>query len=150
MSTFLTPNRHGYSVRFSHFNPDLLVVASSQYYGLAGGGTLFFLELTPEGGIRELNSYHWSDGLFDVVSALILNSLDAQITSNQFLCRFGRNRIQMWLFLLPVTVAFNCGTPSILIYNEPIRPFRSPHRSATKNTKRKFTVWIGRGRATSS
>lgn len=68
MPTFLTPNRHGYSVRFSPFNPDKLVVATSQYYGLAGGGTLFLLELSPDGaGVVEVNTFQWSDGLFDVV-----------------------------------------------------------------------------------
>ncbi|KAI8428484.1 hypothetical protein MSG28_007282 [Choristoneura fumiferana] len=49
MPTFLTPGRHGYSVRFSRTRPDALAVATSQYYGLAGGGTLFFLELAPDG-----------------------------------------------------------------------------------------------------
>ena len=67
MSTFLTPNRHGYSVRFSPFDPNRLVVATSQFYGLAGGGTLFLLELAPNGGIIEAKTLQWSDGLFDVV-----------------------------------------------------------------------------------
>ncbi|CAH1374715.1 hypothetical protein MTP99_016033 [Tenebrio molitor] len=67
MATYLTPNRHGYSVRFSPFNPDRLVVATSQYFGLAGGGTLFILDLTPEGKLTETQTYQWSDGLFDVV-----------------------------------------------------------------------------------
>lgn len=69
MSTFFTTNRHGYSVRFSPFNPDQFVVASSQFYGLAGGGTLYFLELSPDGNsIVEKRTHHWTDGLFDVVS----------------------------------------------------------------------------------
>lgn len=69
MPTFLTPGRHGYSVRFSRTRPDALAVATSQYYGLAGGGTLFFLELAPDGGtLLELQKLEWSDGLFDVVS----------------------------------------------------------------------------------
>lgn len=67
MPSYLTPNRHGYSVRFSPFNPNRMVVATSQYYGLAGGGTLFVLELTDDGGIIETQTYQWSDGLFDVV-----------------------------------------------------------------------------------
>uniref|UniRef100_A0A1B0DMI6 Arrestin C-terminal-like domain-containing protein n=1 Tax=Phlebotomus papatasi TaxID=29031 RepID=A0A1B0DMI6_PHLPP len=66
MPTYLTPNRHGYSVRFSRFNADRLAVATSQFFGLAGGGTLFILELTPDGGIQEVQSFQWSDGLFDV------------------------------------------------------------------------------------
>lgn len=68
MATFLTPNRHGYSVRFSPFDPDRLAVAASQYYGLAGGGTLFLLRLSADGSeIAEVDSFQWSDGLFDAV-----------------------------------------------------------------------------------
>lgn len=70
MPTFLTPGRHGYSVRFSRTRPDALAVATSQYYGLAGGGTLFFLEIAPDGStIIELQKLEWTDGLFDVVSS---------------------------------------------------------------------------------
>jgi hypothetical protein len=36
MPTFLTPNRHGYSVRFSPFQPERIACATSQYFGLAG------------------------------------------------------------------------------------------------------------------
>lgn len=73
MSTFLTPNRHGYSVRFSPFDPNRLVVATSQYYGLAGGGTLFLLELGAHGEIVETKKLNWTDGLFDVVSTQYLH-----------------------------------------------------------------------------
>ncbi|XP_063378762.1 peroxisomal targeting signal 2 receptor [Cydia fagiglandana] len=67
MPTFLTPGRHGYAVRFSRTRPDALAVATSQYYGLAGGGTLFFLELAPDGAtIVEVQKLEWNDGLFDV------------------------------------------------------------------------------------
>lgn len=68
MATFLTPNRHGYSVRFSPFRPDHLAVAASQYFGLAGGGTLFILEITADRKrLVELQNFHWTDGLFDCV-----------------------------------------------------------------------------------
>jgi hypothetical protein len=36
MPSFLTPNRHGYSVRFSPFQPERIACATSQYFGLAG------------------------------------------------------------------------------------------------------------------
>lgn len=36
MVSYKTPNRHGYSVKFSPFCADRLVVATSQYYGFAG------------------------------------------------------------------------------------------------------------------
>lgn len=72
MPTFLTPGRHGYSVRFSRTRPDTLAVATSQYYGLAGGGTLFFLEIAPDGStLVEAQKLEWSDGLFDVVRIII-------------------------------------------------------------------------------
>ncbi|XKL61652.1 hypothetical protein PGB90_001485 [Kerria lacca] len=66
MLTYKTPNRHGYSVKFSPFNPGQLVVATSQYYGFAGGGTLFVLEITPSGDLIEISKFQWTDGLFDV------------------------------------------------------------------------------------
>lgn len=67
MPTYFTSNRHGYSCRFSPFHPNKLAVASSQFYGLAGGGTLFILDLNDNGIISLAASYQWSDGLFDVV-----------------------------------------------------------------------------------
>lgn len=55
-------------MRFSRTRPDALAVATSQYFGLAGGGTLFFLELSPDGTtLVESQKLEWSDGLFDVV-----------------------------------------------------------------------------------
>lgn len=72
MPTYFTANRHGYAVRFSKFSPDRVVVASSQYFGLTGGGTLYVLDLTEdEDNFRETKAFQWSDGLFDVVSSLI-------------------------------------------------------------------------------
>ncbi|KAF5299789.1 hypothetical protein FQR65_LT19455 [Abscondita terminalis] len=67
MATFLTPNRHGYSVRFSPFRPEHLAVATSQYFGLTGGGTLFLLELTSDLKLIQLQNFKWTDGLFDCV-----------------------------------------------------------------------------------
>lgn len=68
MPTYFTANRHGYAVRFSKFSADRLVVATSQYYGLAGAGTLYVLDLTEdEENFVETKKFNWSDGLFDVV-----------------------------------------------------------------------------------
>lgn len=69
MQSCSTPDRHGYSVRFSPFQPNHLLLATSQLYGLAGGGTLFLLELPSAGGkgLTELGRMEWTDGLFDVV-----------------------------------------------------------------------------------
>lgn len=70
MPSFLTPNRHPYSARFSPHHPNLIAVAASQYYGLAGGGSLYILELDDLFNVAliQRNKYEWSDGLFDVVS----------------------------------------------------------------------------------
>ncbi|XP_067676661.1 peroxisomal targeting signal 2 receptor-like [Haliotis asinina] len=63
--TFRTQSRHGYSVKFSPYFPNRLACSSSQYYGIAGCGTLFVLELRPD-HLVVLRTFDWSDGLFDV------------------------------------------------------------------------------------
>lgn len=88
MSSFLTPNRHGYSVRFCPFNANQLAVASSQYFGFAGGGTLFLLEITSNGSIAERSSWQWSDGLFDV--AWSEHERDVLISAS------GDGTLQLW------------------------------------------------------
>lgn len=67
-STFMMPERHGYSVQFSSIHPNLLIVATSQKYGREGGGTLFLLKILSDNEIVCLQSYEWTDALFDVVS----------------------------------------------------------------------------------
>lgn len=93
MATFLTPNRHGYSVRFSPFRSEHLIVATSQYFGLAGGGTLFLLELTSDKKLIELQSFHWSDGLFDCV----WSEIDPTIV----VTASGDGSLQIWNLLTP-------------------------------------------------
>lgn len=68
LSSFKTPNRHGYSVQFAPFAYNCLAVASSQYYGSVGGGTVFILQVTDDGSLIQSHAIEWSDGLFDVVS----------------------------------------------------------------------------------
>ena len=70
MPTYYTHSRHGYSVRFSKFSSDRVVVASSQFFGLTGAGTLHILDVKDD-DIKETKAFQWSDGLFDVVSNLI-------------------------------------------------------------------------------
>lgn len=65
MKTFKFPARHGYAVEISPFIPIRLACATSQYYGIAGCGTLLVLEQT-ETGISLVKSFDWNDGLFDV------------------------------------------------------------------------------------
>ncbi|XP_046664428.1 peroxisomal targeting signal 2 receptor [Homalodisca vitripennis] len=93
MPTYLTPNRHGYSVRFSPFQPEKIVCATSQYFGLAGGGTLFVLEVTPDGSLVELSTSQWPDGLFDVV----WSETDANIV----VTASGDGVLQLWNILCP-------------------------------------------------
>ena len=70
MPSFLTPDRHPYSVRFSPHHPNLLAVAASQFYGFAGGGSLYLLEIDDIYNVALIQRRHWewTDGLFDVVS----------------------------------------------------------------------------------
>ncbi|KAI1897474.1 hypothetical protein AGOR_G00083650 [Albula goreensis] len=65
MKTFRSPSRHGYAVEISPFFPTRLACATSQYYGIAGCGTLLVLEQS-EAGISLFGSFDWNDGLFDV------------------------------------------------------------------------------------
>ncbi|XP_019911538.1 peroxisomal biogenesis factor 7 isoform X2 [Esox lucius] len=50
MKAFKFPARHGYSVEISPFIPTRLACATSQYYGIAGCGTLLVLEQTETDG----------------------------------------------------------------------------------------------------
>uniref|UniRef100_K1QK19 Chorion peroxidase n=1 Tax=Magallana gigas TaxID=29159 RepID=K1QK19_MAGGI len=63
-----TKGRHGYSVEFSPFFPTKLACASSQYYGIAGCGTLYVIETGPNGLIPQ-TVFDWNDGLFDITWA---------------------------------------------------------------------------------
>ncbi|CAH0555801.1 unnamed protein product [Brassicogethes aeneus] len=92
MASFITPNRHGYSVRFSPFNPDRLVVATSQFFGLTGGGTLFILDLN-DNKIVEVQSSQWTDGLFDVVWSE--NNPDHVVSAS------GDGGLQLWNLSTP-------------------------------------------------
>lgn len=63
-----TKGRHGYSVEFSPYLPHRLACASSQYYGIAGSGTLYIIDINQDGLIPHV-IYDWNDGLFDVTWA---------------------------------------------------------------------------------
>ncbi|XP_067098400.1 peroxisomal biogenesis factor 7 [Osmerus mordax] len=65
MKTFRYPARHGYAVEISPFLPTRLACATSQHYGIAGGGTLLVLEQS-DTAIGLVRSLEWTDGLFDV------------------------------------------------------------------------------------
>lgn len=63
---YATTNRHGYSVRFSPFNPTTLACATAQNYGIHGRGTLFILDYVPGTPIRLVKAFEWPYGLYDV------------------------------------------------------------------------------------
>lgn len=58
---------HGYQVIFSPYSPSKIAFAGSYNYGIAGRGALvLYEEVRGHAEFREVNSYGWSDGLFDV------------------------------------------------------------------------------------
>ncbi|KTF93886.1 hypothetical protein cypCar_00004692 [Cyprinus carpio] len=65
MKSFKSPGRHGYAVEISPFLASTIACASSQYYGIAGCGTLLVLEQR-EADVLLVRSFDWNDGLFDV------------------------------------------------------------------------------------
>uniref|UniRef100_A0AAZ1WWC6 Peroxin-7 n=1 Tax=Oreochromis aureus TaxID=47969 RepID=A0AAZ1WWC6_OREAU len=65
VKVFRSPARHGYAVEVSPYIPSRVACAASQYYGIAGCGTLLVLDQT-ETGLTLVRSWEWGDGLFDV------------------------------------------------------------------------------------
>lgn len=63
---YATTNRHGYSVRYSPFNPTIFACATAQNYGIQGRGTLFILDYVPGTPIRLVKAFEWPYGLYDV------------------------------------------------------------------------------------
>ncbi|XP_027843531.2 peroxisomal targeting signal 2 receptor isoform X1 [Aphis gossypii] len=94
MTTFKTENRHGYSVKFSPNRSNLLAIATSQYYGFKGGGTLFLVSYDEDRClISKKHEMHWDDGLFDVVWSRSVHSL--LVTGS------GDGSVQMWNYKYP-------------------------------------------------
>lgn len=89
MPTYFTTNRHGYAVRFSRCTPDRLFVASSQYFGLTGAGTLYVLDFTDDDdSFKEVKLFQWSDGLFDIVAS--------ETDPNVLISVSGDGTLQLW------------------------------------------------------
>uniref|UniRef100_A0A8D0HET5 Peroxin-7 n=1 Tax=Sphenodon punctatus TaxID=8508 RepID=A0A8D0HET5_SPHPU len=78
---------HGYAVEFSPYLPGRLACAASQYYSIAGCGTLVLLEQN-DAGVHLLRSFDWNDGLFDVTWSE--NNEHLLITSS------GDGALQIW------------------------------------------------------
>ncbi|ELU03607.1 hypothetical protein CAPTEDRAFT_91261 [Capitella teleta] len=62
---FRTPGRHGYGVQFHPFSHQRIACATSQHFGIAGAGTVFVLDHTPQ-GLNLVRAWEWKEGLFDV------------------------------------------------------------------------------------
>uniref|UniRef100_A0A8C5WTP2 Peroxin-7 n=1 Tax=Laticauda laticaudata TaxID=8630 RepID=A0A8C5WTP2_LATLA len=84
---FRLPGRHGYAVEFSPYLPGRLACATSQYYGIAGCGTLVVLEQN-EAGLHLFRNFDWNDGLFDVTWSE--NNEHVLVTSS------GDGSLQIW------------------------------------------------------
>ncbi|XP_077409505.1 peroxisomal biogenesis factor 7 isoform X1 [Vanacampus margaritifer] len=84
---FRSPARHGYAVEASPFFPGRLACATSQHYGIAGGGSLLVLEDTPA-GLHLVRSWEWSDGLFDVSWS--------ETNENVLVAAGGDGSLQLW------------------------------------------------------
>ncbi|CAL4086578.1 unnamed protein product, partial [Meganyctiphanes norvegica] len=82
-----TPQYHGYNVKFSPYDPNLLAVASGQNFGLSGNGCLFVFNLAaPDSGV--LINLSWTDGLFDVTWS--------EETPNCLVTASGDTSLQLW------------------------------------------------------
>ncbi|KAH9524981.1 peroxisomal targeting signal 2 receptor [Bulinus truncatus] len=85
--TFRTKSRHGYSVKFSPYFHNRIACVSSQYYGIAGCGTLFVLDIHAN-EISVVQVCEWNNGLFDVAWAE--NNENILVTAG------GDGSIQVW------------------------------------------------------
>ncbi|XP_031634526.1 peroxisomal targeting signal 2 receptor isoform X2 [Contarinia nasturtii] len=87
-STFFMQNRHGYNIQFSPSNADIFAVATCQFFGREGGGTLFLLQLNQKGTIDEIEKIDWTDGLFDIAWA--------KHNPNILISACGDGTVQLW------------------------------------------------------
>ncbi|XP_050540719.1 peroxisomal targeting signal 2 receptor [Daktulosphaira vitifoliae] len=94
MAIFKTFNRHGYSIKFSPNRKDFLAVATSQYYGFKGEGSLFLLKYDDiKNTLHRESVITWQDGLFDVVWSKKFEEL--LVTAS------GDGSLQMWNYKQP-------------------------------------------------
>ncbi|ESO94916.1 hypothetical protein LOTGIDRAFT_144806 [Lottia gigantea] len=85
--SFKTRDRHGYSVKFSPYIHNRLACSSSQYYGIAGSGTLFILDIIVD-KLKLVQVFNWKQGLFDVTWS--------ENNENIVLTASGDGTIQIW------------------------------------------------------
>ncbi|KAF7286311.1 hypothetical protein GWI33_006042 [Rhynchophorus ferrugineus] len=88
MLKFALLGKCGYSVKFSPLIPNYLAVATSEYFGLAGSGTLIVLRLNFEDSAELIQTRIWKDGLYDVVWPLF--------NPNCIITGSGDGVLQLW------------------------------------------------------
>lgn len=86
--SFRSPGRHGYSVKYSPYAPNRLAIATSQNYGIAGGGTLYVVDVNYTSGASLTKQYEWQNGLFDVTWA--------ENNENVLIAVSGDGSVQLW------------------------------------------------------
>ncbi|XP_078324563.1 peroxisomal targeting signal 2 receptor-like [Crassostrea virginica] len=110
-----TKGRHGYAVEFSPFFANKLACASSQYYGIAGCGTLYIIETGPK-GLVPLTVLDWNDGLFDITWA--------ENNENVLITGAGDGHVVVW--------DINQRRGPIKAYKEHTKEVNSVHWSQTR------------------
>ncbi|CAL1273922.1 unnamed protein product [Larinioides sclopetarius] len=86
--TFNTGEYHGYNVKYSPFNKNLVACAASQNYGITGAGRLFILDVNYGKQVTVAGSKDWSDGLFDVTWS--------EVNPQLVVTSCGDGSIQIW------------------------------------------------------
>lgn len=82
---YRTKGRHGYSVKFSPFNPGIIACSACENFGISGAGTLYVFDLVSN---SLLNEHNWKDGLFDVTWS--------EVNANIAITGSGNGSIQIW------------------------------------------------------
>ncbi|KAG1714824.1 Peroxisomal targeting signal 2 receptor [Nymphon striatum] len=66
---FSTQNLHGYAINYSNILPDTIGCVCSANYGIAGPGTVYYIEFLPEScgkSVKSVAVKNWPSGLFDI------------------------------------------------------------------------------------
>eukprot|EP00038_Savillea_parva_P029749 m.73265 g.73265 ORF g.73265 m.73265 type:complete len:353 (-) comp8826_c0_seq2:57-1115(-) len=88
-NTFVTHGVHGQSVAWSPYHGNILAVAASQNFGIAGAGQLSVLQHDPTSGtMKEKTRLEWPDGLF--------GACWSEEHENQIVTASGDGTVHLW------------------------------------------------------
>lgn len=91
---FVMEDFSGYSLSWSPFLANRIVVAASQYYGIVGNGRLYVLDVTEDGStVLEMRHYETMDGSYDVAWS--------EENENQFVSCSGDGSVKLYDVALP-------------------------------------------------